>query len=535
MKNRIQSLFAILLIGLSSTVSAQVPVLNSNPSASAVLFLDFDGHTVTGTSWNWNGPIICGGSGMNPTQISETFNRVAEDYRPFNLNVTTDSARFHAAQPNRRMRVIMTVTSSWYGSAGGVAFIGSFAWGDDTPCFVFTALHNYNIKNISEATAHEAGHTFGLHHQSKYDANCNKLSDYHEGVGSGEIGWAPIMGVGYYRNFTVWNNGANSLGCNSIQSDLDVITSAANGFGYRTDDHGSDFSSATLPTITNNQFTATGIIERNTDQDMFRFIMPSTGRFQLNAIPYSVGNNNAGSDLDLQVTLYDASQQAVSVYNPGQLLSSVADTILNAGTYYLEVEGKGNLYAPAYASLGSYSLQATVDNSTAVLPVHKLELRGSQNGDKHQLSWVIVADEEVEQQILEVSTDGRRFTTLTEAAKDDRSYIYRPGSVVPDAQYRVLVAFNDGRRYYSNVVSIRQNEAGPRPRLVTTVTNNGNIAISSPGAFEYRIADYSGRTIRQGKLVSGINNVTLPPVAAGMYLVTFTGKGEQWTDKLLKQ
>ncbi|MDT9091759.1 hypothetical protein, partial [Escherichia coli] len=75
-----------------------------------------------------------------------------------------------------------------------------------------------------------------------------------------------------------------------------------------------------------------GIVERNTDKDFFRFIMPGAGRFELNATPYNVGTGNAGSDLDLQVSLYDGAQQLLSIYNPGTLLNSVADTTLSAGT-----------------------------------------------------------------------------------------------------------------------------------------------------------------------------------------------------------
>src|SRR5688500_18431280 len=213
MKNYFRS--GLILLSFFNTIaaSAQVPMLSSYHSSTAVLFLDFDGHTVVGTSWNYNGPIVCSPSGLDNTNITTVFNRVAEDYRPFNVNVTTDSTKYLAAPANRRMRVILTTSSSWYGSAGGVAFVGSFNWSDDTPCFVFSALLNYNVKNISEATSHEAGHTLNLYHQSTYDANCNYISDYNYGVGTGEIGWAPIMGVGYYRNFTLWNSGPNSFGC----------------------------------------------------------------------------------------------------------------------------------------------------------------------------------------------------------------------------------------------------------------------------------------------------------------------------------
>ena len=107
-------------------------------------------------------------------QITEVFNRVAEDYRPFTINVTTDSTKYLSAPVNQRTRVVITVTSDWYGSAGGVSFVNSFTWGDNTPCFVFSELLGYKPKNIAEAASHEAGHTLGLRHQSTYDANCAK-------------------------------------------------------------------------------------------------------------------------------------------------------------------------------------------------------------------------------------------------------------------------------------------------------------------------------------------------------------------------
>ena len=59
MKTLIQSLCLVLCQLLQFATGAQAPVLNSYPSANAVIFLDFDGHTVDGTSWNWRGsPIV---------------------------------------------------------------------------------------------------------------------------------------------------------------------------------------------------------------------------------------------------------------------------------------------------------------------------------------------------------------------------------------------------------------------------------------------------------------------------------------------
>ncbi len=531
MKNLFRS--GLMVLSLISTLiaKAQVPLLNSYPSASAVVFLDFDGQTVANTSWNIGPPIVCGPSGLNNTQITTVFNRVAEDYRPFNVNVTTDSTKYFAAPANRRMRVILTITSDWYGSAGGVAFIGSFTWGDNTPCFVFTALLNYNVKNISEATSHETGHTLGLYHQSTYDNNCVKISDYNYGQGTGEIGWAPIMGVGYYQNFTLWNNGPNSYGCTSIQSDLSVITTI-NGFSFRPDDHSATFNQVTHANFINNQFNVSGVVEQNTDMDMFKFTQPAYGRFQLSAIPYNVGTGNAGSDLDMQVTLYNNSQTQLNIFNPGTLLSSVIDTFLNAGNYYLKVEGKGNIYAPNYASLGSYSLQGSF--TAGALPLRRLELHGALNGDKHQFDWIIDADEQVTELILEISTDGRNFSTVTQSPVNVRSFIYKP-FVTNTAQYRLNVTFDNGRQYYSNIVTLRQTNTNPRPRVLTNLINSDNISVSSPGNYTYTIYDFAGKPVSKGRLTIGINNITAPCISGGMYIIRFANGAEQWTDKLVRQ
>lgn len=531
MKTIFKSVLMTLLCAGVMSAKAQVPLFSSLPSAPAVIFLDFDGHTVEGTAWNYNGPIVCASSGLDNAKITTVYNRVAEDFRPFNINVTTDSTQFLAAPSNKRIRVMLTTTSDWYGSAGGVAFVGSFTWGDDSPCFVFTALLNYNVKNISEATSHETGHTLGLYHQSAYDANCVKTSDYHYGLGAGEIGWAPIMGVGYYQNMTLWSNGPNSFGCNSYQNDLNIITSS-NGISFRTDDHAASFAGATEIPFSSNQFTVNGIIEQNADNDMIKFTQPAFGRFQLNAIPYNVGTGNAGSNLDLQVTVYNSAQNEISVYNPGTLLSSVVDTFLNPGTYYLRIEGRGNIYAPNFASLGSYALQA---NFTAgnPLPLRRLELQGEIVNDKHRLNWLIDADEAVTGQVLEVSSDGGPFSPVSEPSPYLRAFQYKP-FITTTAQYRLRVTFDNGRVYYSNIVSLRSTATVSRPKLTGTIVSN-QLMVSSPGNFGYSVHDMNGRTIGTGQLRSGLNSISPFALNRGMYIIRFTDNGEQWTEKFIKQ
>lgn len=532
MKKIIQSsLMAVFMCG-AMTAKSQVPILNSYSTASAVIFLDFDGHTVVNTAWNYNGPIYCAPAAITNTQITEVFNRVAEDYRPFNLNITTDSTKYLAAPLAKRMRVIITPTYEWYGSAGGVAYVGSFSWGDGTPCFVFSGLLGNNSKNISEAASHEAGHTLGLYHQSTYDLNCVKTAEYNPGIGSGEIGWAPIMGVGYSKNQTTWNNGPNSYGCSNIQSDLTIITSPVNGFTFRADDYADNFASATNISFVSNAFTVTGEVAQNTDADFFRITISAFGRFQLNAFPSNVGGNNSGSNLDIQVSLYNNSQALLNVYNPGTLLNATIDSFLNAGNYYLKIEGKGNINAPAYASLGAFTLQGVF--SIGTLPLRKLELRGVSNNDQHQLSWIIDADEAVTKQILEISTDGRNYTSITESPVASRSFSYRPhtNSAV---QYRLNVTFDNGRQYYSNLITLRKTGTFLGPKLITNIINSDEIGVYSPGNYNYLIFDLNGKILTEGKLTTGNNSLSSGIITSGMYMIRFTNGTEQWMEKLVRQ
>ncbi len=531
MKNLLRNLCAVILMTAALKGNAQVPNLNSHPSASAVIFLDFDGHTVANTSWNYAGNIYCGASGLDNSQITTVFNRVAEDYRPFNVNITTDSTKFWAAPIDKRMRVILTVSYEWYGVSGGVAFVNSFTWGDNTPCFVFTSLHSFNVKNIAEASSHEAGHTLGLYHQSVYNASCVKINEYNAGQGAGEIGWAPIMGNGYYQNMTLWNNGQSSMGCSDYQNDLEVITNG-NGFTYRTDDHPNTFGASTLATFSGNQFNVNGVVEQNTDFDMFRFTQPAFGRFQLNAVPYNVGTGNAGSDLDLQVTLYNSSQAVLSVYNPGTLLNSIADTTLNPGTYYLRIEGRGNIYAPQYASLGSYSINA-IFSASDPLPLRRLELSGAVVNDKHKLTWLIDADEQVVEQTLEISTDGISFSPVIQSPAAARSFIYKP-YVSGAAQYRLSVLFDNGRQHYSNTITLRSTGETPRPRLVSNLVNS-HLSVTSPGIYNYSIVDLNGKISGKGQLTSGANTIQVNNLTSGVYFIRFNDVNVQWVEKFIRQ
>ena len=316
----------------------------SNNGGSAVILLDFDGHTVSGTSWNWNGDIIAAPANLTAAQIEEIFKRVSNDYSPFNITVTTDEAVYTAANVSKRMRVILTETWEWFGQSGGVAYINSFTWGNNTPCFVFTSLLNYGTKYIAEAASHEAGHTIGLYHQSLYDATGIKISEYNKGQGSGEIGWAPIMGVGYYQNVTLWHNGPNSNGATSYQDDVAIIK---NVVSVKTDDYTNSTSgAATLSS------SLEGVINNNTDVDFFSVDISSSKT--ISAAPFNTGANNSGANLDIVLKIYNSQGDLISTVDNASVLSE--STILNAGKYYISVNTTANQNTGKYGMIGRYNI-----------------------------------------------------------------------------------------------------------------------------------------------------------------------------------
>src|ERR1041384_1861554 len=184
----------------------QTFLLHSRPSATKVIYLDFDGQTTSGTAWNGGATIVSAPfdldgipSSFNTTErerIQYIWQRVAEDYAPFDVDVTTEDPgvdklrRTSSSAVYYGVRVVISPTN-WYGGGGGVAYVGVFNYISSTDkydtCWVFTLQLGPNgEKAIAEAASHEAGHTLGLHHDGLTDG-----TEYYRGHGTS----APIMGV----------------------------------------------------------------------------------------------------------------------------------------------------------------------------------------------------------------------------------------------------------------------------------------------------------------------------------------------------
>jgi hypothetical protein len=511
----------------SNVAICQVPTLSSYTTGAPTLFLDFDGQTVQSAGWRGGIAFVCDAAPFNSAQITEIFNRVSEDFRPFTINITTDSTKFFAAPPTRRARIIITPTSSWYAAgAGGTSYNKSFTWGNDIPSFVFCDRLNNNIKYVAECCSHESGHTLDLSHQSKYNASCGLVESYNSGLGSGETGWAPVMGNGYYRNMTGWNDGP-TYDCATLQDNLSIITSAENGVSYRADDYPETFSVNTF-NLNPVAFNVGGIITTQTDKDAFKINLTESSTMHIDATPYQINAGNDGANLDIALLLYNSAQTLIRTYNPIDKMNAILDTTLNAGTYYLVVAGTGNNNTTNYGSLGAY----TLTGSKGALPIHDVALRGTSNKNEHALSWNIISDEPIVKQVIEASNNGRDFASIFTDITGVKNFSYT-ATAKETIFYRLKATSSINQTVYSNIIALKTTDS-KKLFDVTTIAQQ-SIRVIATENYSYNLFDANARLVSTGKGKIGIEQININNLSSGMFILQMMSNNNIQTERIIKQ
>lgn len=363
----------------------QTFLLHSRPGAKRTIYLNFKGATLNGTAWNGSATTVTAlpfdldglPYSYNTTELQRIqyiWQRVAEDYAPFDVDVTTEAppadrlTRSSTSDDVYGTTALITSRSGVYScSCGGVAYIGVFDSVGDyyKPALVFyDALGPGNEKYIAEAISHEVGHNGGLYHDGTASVG------YYAGHGSGATGWAPIMGVGYYQPLVQWSKGEYA-GANNVQDDF--IDMQANGLPLRADDHGNTPGTATRLTGTTSggltSYTVEGVIGRAGDVDVFAFASGA------GSVSFTVSPAARSANLDAVLELYNGAGTLLASANPVDALNGNLTVVLpSAGTYYVAVRGTGkgdpatNGYT-TYGSVGLYAVTGTVPAATGTPPI----------------------------------------------------------------------------------------------------------------------------------------------------------------------
>lgn len=386
----------------------QTFLLHSKPGAKRTIYLNFRGATVSGTEWNQAGPSTIVAppydidgvpstafSAAELQRIQYIWQRVAEDFAPFDVNVTTEAlprdriSRSSFSDDVFGTEVLITTQAAMVSSpivasqcstygCGGIAYMGVFNEPSDAhrlALVFYDMLGNGSEKSVAEAISHEVGHNVGLGHDG------TSINGYYAGHGTGSTAWAPIMGVGYDRPLVQWSKGEYS-DANNTEDDFMVMQ--ATGLPLRLDDHGNSANAATTLSGTVNtngvvQANAQGVIETPSDMDVFFFsagagstsisLKPAARSPNLDAV-LSLRRNRDGALL--------ASSNPVDAFN-----ASISTVLAEAGGYTLWVQGTGkgdpktNGYSN-YGSLGQYALTVSYPAPTGRPPLSPATLNAIQ-------------------------------------------------------------------------------------------------------------------------------------------------------------
>jgi hypothetical protein len=362
--------------------------LHSRPGAAHTIFIDFDGGNISQTAWNayhgipaWNAAAYDTDGKRNSfskdeiSDMAEIWQQVAEDYVPFDVDVTTEDP----GKLGPTIGWILVTSSSDTNNkplpepgAAGVSYLNTFGYGQTayySPIFVY--YNNLDSASaVADAASHEMGHLVGLTHDGTTGYGSPGKG------GSSNVTWSPIMGLDHTGHITQWSRG-DYRGATNTQDDIGILTGS---LGRRGDDHeDTRFATGTpLAIDTHGRITAgdpyaveerrnpknRGVIEDQDDIDVFVF-NAGAGTVDISITPARDAAHPKsldGANLDIEATLYDAKGKKIAAADPRDDTTANLKLKVPAGRYTIEVRGVGSTTAPytSYGSLGQYFISGSV-------------------------------------------------------------------------------------------------------------------------------------------------------------------------------
>lgn len=346
--NSLQTSFARKIDSIQRKQNSPKPSLGNTAqcvsTVTEVIYLDFNGQTLTGTLWNdlTGQAVIACPSVMNQltaTQRTVIVANVQERYSQFDVLVTTDQTKYNNAPANARTRVIITRgMNSIFPMAAGYSFIGSLSWGMETPCIIMADNLGYSVPDIIWNIEHESGHAVVLGHQSLW-VNGVLQYVYHPVTGLGS--WdatGKIMGTCYQANIVGWADGLDELG--DPQHDTELL-----GYylGFKPDDITS------IVTVTAGT-TYKQFLSDEGDVDMFQW-NKKVGKITI-----------TGFNCDMEVLIYNANGYQETLDDPTRVGISPRIVTANSGnklTFYVRAKNPSTANISTIRQGGGYSLKVT--------------------------------------------------------------------------------------------------------------------------------------------------------------------------------
>lgn len=356
--------------------------LQSRPGATNLIYLDFDGEPSPLLGME---EFTASNPNISDELIVRIWNAIADDFSPFDVNITTNRALYESHPSLQKGWLIAArFNQSWNGLANANSF------GTGSPCLM-DLPSSYDPDKIQHqfifrTGSHELGHTVDLRHHGK----AGNTTGYYSGHGE----YSPIMGNGVYA-VSHWSNGDYYQATNN-QDDLAKISAT---LAYLPDDYPAP-TDLVLDKMISKPTSNFGRIQNRNDRDTFRVVLNDGGSIKL-TVSSPIG---AETDLDVLLSLVAEDKSTIlATSNPIGDRNGYLDEIVLPGTYYIVVDGGGEL-GPAdgfsdYGSIGYYEIAGFVGNSTPICKFsienisictgEELTINNQSFGDDLQYQWTV--------------------------------------------------------------------------------------------------------------------------------------------------
>ena len=472
--------------------------VSSLPGAPVTVYLDFDGHTEADSDWTTarldgsgapiDTPVFDQDGSAAFTQaetdlIEEIYERVAEDFRPFSINVTTvEPGSFRNSQ---ELLISVGGDGSWSSPNFPVvspqpnrALSGSFSDpAQPQTAFVFPTEYDMPTgqlgKNLAAGISETVAVAMGLEvHENPDDSRL---------LGDADTG--PILGDGTASLRDIWfrANGAST----AIQDDLAAIVASATTVDFRSDDHGDQATdaSATPFVVGPGDEILTGVIGQNDDVDTFVFVTAATtaditvtgldltGRFGPNSPA------NPGANLAPSISLLDANGTELATAGDISSISAAINSTIPQGVYFLQVSNRSE-----YGNLGAYTV--TVSGVDVLPSIRNPIVRNSLSSAPTNLYLSFAGDVISDQNILADRIDGGSGNvTIPAYDSDGDSTTYSPVEVAQIDEIWARVA-EDFSPFDVNVTTVPPPTLNGTAALQINIGGDGAFLVPSTAGFQ---------------------------------------------------
>ncbi len=326
-----------------------------------LVFVNFNGGTVFPGNDNgdtFRSSIISGvrtfpAPALTTEQKAEVVRRVADDFSPFNVRITTSQAEFTATPAINKQMCIVSTSPSVGGFSSDTAGISPFAGPGirifNSIVFAFSAVFGNDPIEVANTVSHEIGHSMaGLPHQHLYnnDVDCQIVQEYHPTFGSGSLSFGPLMGV---ATGSITNWFAQTCPEPLFGAPIDDFQFLNNQVVLRPDDF-QDVGSIVVGGFTT---SVDGLLNQSGDVDLIPLNLSGSGQIVI-----------ASENADIEASLFELDGTPLGTFNDPDTTGVIFP--VTGGQKILRVTAASNANMDARFMTGQYNVSYLAPTAAAV-------------------------------------------------------------------------------------------------------------------------------------------------------------------------